>query len=74
MNTKKRHVIKNLVVTTGVLLLLAGAPIIPANPLGQYMNTMTGSITAQAAEQLPYSSNWETQADNSWCYRTTDGT
>ena len=71
---KKTHRIKNLVVTTGVLLLLAGAPIIPANPLGEYMNTMTGFITAQAAEQLPYSSNWETQADNSWKYRINDGT
>lgn len=71
---KKTHRIKNLVVTTGALLILAGAPIIPANPLGEYMNTMTGSITAQAAEQLPYSSNWETQADNSWKYRMNDGT
>lgn len=70
---KKTHRIKSLVVTTGVLLLLAGAPIIPHNTLGQYMNTMTGSITAQAAE-LPYSSNWETQADNSWKYRMNDGT
>lgn len=70
---KQTHRIRNLVVTTRVLLLLAGAPIIPANPLSQYMNTMTGSITAQAAE-LPYSSNWETQADNSWRYRNTNGT
>ena len=74
MNYKKKHnKIKRLVITTGALLLLAGAPIVQANPLGQYLNSMTGTITAQAAE-LPYSANWETQADGSWKYRMNDGT
>ena len=73
MNSKKKHSkFKRLVITTGALLLLAGAPIVQANPLGQYMNTMTGTITAQAAE-LPYSSNWETQADGSWKYKLSSG-
>lgn len=72
MNTKKRHRIKSLVVTTGALLLLAGVPIVPHNPLGQYLNSMTGTITAQAAE-LPYSANWETQADGSWKYKLSSG-
>lgn len=74
MNYKKKHnKIKRLVITTGALLLLAGAPIVQNNPMGQYLNSMTGTITAQAAE-LPYSANWETQADNSWKYRMNDGT
>ena len=72
MNSKKVNKFKRLVITTGALLLLAGAPIVPHNSLGEYMNTMTGTITAQAAE-LPYSSNWETQADGSWKYKLTSG-
>ena len=73
MNYKKKHnKIKRLVITTGALLLLAGAPIVQANPLGQYLNSMTGTITAQAAE-LPYSANWETQADGSWKYKLSSG-
>lgn len=73
MNYKKKHnKIKRLVITTGALLLLAGAPIVPHNGLGEYMNTMTGTITAQAAE-LPYSANWETQADGSWKYKLSSG-
>lgn len=62
---------KRLVITTGTLFLLAGAPIVQANPLGEYLNTMTGTITAQAAE--PYSQYWETQADGSWRYKLTSG-
>lgn len=73
MNYKKKHSkIKRLVITTGALLLLAGAPIVQNNSLGEYMNTMTGTITAQAAE-LPYSANWETQADGSWKYKLSSG-
>ena len=73
MNYKKKHnKIKRLVITTGALLLLAGAPVVQANPLGQYLNSMTGTITAQAAE-LPYSANWETQADGSWKYKLSSG-
>lgn len=73
MNSKRKHSkFKRLVITTGALLLLAGAPIVQANPLGQYLNSMTGTITAQAAE-LPYSANWETQADGSWKYKLLSG-
>lgn len=73
MNSKKKHSkFKRLVITTGALLLLAGAPIVQNNSLGEYMNTMTGTITAQAAE-LPYSVNWETQADGSWKYKLSSG-
>ena len=73
MNSKRKHSkFKRLVITTGTLLLLAGAPIIQNNPMGQYLNSMTGTITAQAAE-LPYSANWETQADGSWKYKLSSG-
>ena len=73
MNYKKKHSkFKRLVITTGALLLLAGAPIVQNNPMGQYLNSMTGTITAQAAE-LPYSANWETQADGSWKYKLSSG-
>ena len=73
MNSKRKHSkFKRLVITTGALLLLAGSPIVPHNGLGEYMNTMTGTITAQAAE-LPYSANWETQADGSWKYKLSSG-
>ena len=73
MNYKKKHnKIKRLVITTGALLLLAGSPIVQNNPMGTYLNSMTGAITAQAAE-LPYSANWETQADGSWKYKLTSG-
>lgn len=73
MNSKKKHSkFKRLVITTGALLLLAGSPIVKNNSLGEYMNTMTGTITAQAAE-LPYSVNWETQADGSWKYKLSSG-
>lgn len=72
MNSKKVNKFKRLVITTGALLLLAGSPIVQNNSLGEYMNTMTGTITAQAAE-LPYSANWETQADGSWKYKLTSG-
>ena len=72
MNQRKHNKIKRLVITTGALLLLAGAPIVQNNPMGQYLNSMTGTITAQAAE-LPYSANWETQADGSWKYKLLSG-
>lgn len=73
MNSKRKHSkFKRLVITTGALLLLAGAPIVQNNPMGTYLNSMTGAITAQAAE-LPYSANWETQADGSWKYKLLSG-
>ena len=54
--------------------MMTMAPISQANPLGQYMSSMT-TITAQAAEQsqLPYSIYWETQADGSWKYKLDAG-
>lgn len=63
--------LKKIVITTGALLCLTVTPISQANPLGQYLNT----ITAQAAEQnqLSYSTRWETQADGSWKYRLNTG-
>ena len=57
---------KQLIITTGALLLLAvSSPIVPHN-------ISIGFITAQAAE-LPYSVNWETQADGSWKYKLSSG-
>ena len=73
MNQRKHNKIKRLVITTGALLLLAGAPIVQANPMGQYLSTITNTIEAQAAEQLPYSQYWETQADGSWKYKLSSG-
>ena len=66
--------LKRIVITTGALLCLTAAPISQANPLGEYMSSMT-TITAQAAEQsqLPYSIYWETQADGSWKYKLDAG-
>lgn len=66
--------LKRIVITTGALLMFTMAPISQANPLGEYMSSMT-TITAQAAEQsqLPYSIYWETQADGSWKYRLNTG-
>ena len=72
MNQRKHSKFKRLVITTGALLLLAGSPIVQNNPMGTYLNSMTGTITAQAAE-LPYSANWETQADGSWKYKLSSG-
>ena len=74
MNSKRKHSkFKRLVITTGALLLLAGAPIVQNNPMGQYLSTITNTIEAQAAEQLPYSQYWETQADGSWKYKLSSG-
>ena len=69
-------VIKKVVLTTGIMISLFGAPIVQNNPLMDYMNSMT-TITAMAAEQqsnLPYSRFWETQADGSWKYKYDNGT
>mgnify|MGYP001027747049 CR=1 FL=1 len=66
--------LKKIILTTGALLMMTMAPISQANPLGEYMSSMT-TITAQAAEQsqLPYSIYWETQADGSWKYKLDAG-
>lgn len=64
-------ILNKIIITTGALLMMTMAPISQANPLSQYLNT----ITAQAAEQsqLPYSIYWETQADGSWKYKLNTG-
>ena len=62
MVNKKVHRIKNLVATTGALLLLAGSPIVQANPMGQYLSTITNTIEAQAAE-LTQSARWVGSGD-----------
>ena len=65
---------KRIIITTGALLMMTMAPISQANPLGEYMSSMT-TITAYAAEQsqLSYSTRWETQADGSWKYKLDAG-
>ena len=68
MNQRKHNKIKRLVITTGALLLLAGSPIVQANPLGQYMSN---TITAQAAET--YSDNWIMDGQGTWHYYMSDG-
>lgn len=68
MNQRKHNKIKRLVITTGALLLLAGVPIVQANPLGQYMSN---TITAQAAET--YSDNWIMDGQGTWHYYMSDG-
>lgn len=71
MNQRKHNKIKRLVITTGALLLLAGSPIVQANPLGQYLSTITNTIEAQAAET--YSDNWIMDGQGTWHYYMSDG-
>lgn len=52
--------LKRIIITTGALLMMTMAPISQANPLGQYLNT----ITAQAAE-LTQSARW-VGSENTW--------
>ena len=73
MNQRKHNKIKRLVITTGALLLLAGAPIIQNNPMGQYLNSMTGTITAQAAETAPAFSQYWFQENGQWRIRDGSG-
>lgn len=61
--------LKKIIITTGALLMFTMAPISQANPLGQYMSSMT-TITAQAAE-LTQSARWVGEG-NTW--RVSDGT
>ena len=65
---------KRIIITTGALLMMTMAPISQANPLGEYMSSMT-TITTYASEQsqLSYSTRWETQADGSWKYKLDAG-
>lgn len=55
--------LKRIIITTGALLMFTMAPISQANPLGEYMSSMT-TITAQAAE-LTQSSRWVGEG-NTW--------
>lgn len=74
MNSKRKHSkFKRLVITTGALLLLAGAPIVQNNPMGQYLNSMTGTITAQAAETAPAFSQYWFQENGQWRIRDGSG-
>ena len=70
------EMLRRVIVTTGILFSLFGAPIVQNNPMMDYLNSMT-TITAMAAEQqsnLPYSRFWETQADGvTWKYRYDSG-
>ena len=53
-------------IMTGTVLMMTIAPISQANPLGQYLNT----ITAQAAT---YSDNWKIDGAGTWWYYLNDG-
>lgn len=74
MNYKKKHSkFKRLVITTGALLLLAGAPIVQNNPMGQYLSTITNTIEAQAAETAPAFSQYWFQENGQWRIRDGSG-
>lgn len=61
---------KRIIITTGALLMMTAAPISQANPLGQYLNT----ITAQAAEQVPtFSEYWYQSGDGAWHIKDGNG-
>lgn len=62
--------LKRIVITTGALLMFTMAPISQANPLGQYLNT----ITAHAAEQAPtFSEYWYQSEDGAWHIKDRNG-
>lgn len=61
--------LKRIVITTGALLMMTMAPISQANPLGQYLNT----ITAQAAE-LNQSPRWHADSNGVWYLKNEAGT
>ena len=60
---------KRIIITTGALLMMTMAPISQANPLGQYLNT----ITAQAAE-LNQSPRWHADSNGVWYLKNEAGT
>lgn len=60
---------KRIIITTGALLMMTMAPISQANPLGEYMSSMT-TITAYAAT---YSDNWKMDGAGVWWYYLNDG-
>lgn len=61
--------LKKIILTTGALLMMTMAPISQANPLGQYLNT----ITAQAAE-LNQSPRWHADSNGVWYLKNEAGT
>lgn len=62
--------LKKIIITTGALLMMTMAPISQANPLGQYLNT----ITAHAAEQAPtFSEYWYQSEDGAWHIKDRNG-
>ena len=61
--------LKKIIITTGALLCLTVTPISQANPLGQYLNT----ITAQAAE-LNQSPRWHADSNGVWYLKNEAGT
>jgi hypothetical protein len=61
--------LKRIIITTGALLMMTMAPISQANPLGQYLNT----ITAQAAE-LNQSPRWHADSNGVWYLKDEAGT
>lgn len=65
---------KRIIITTGALLMMTMAPITQSNPLGQYLNEMSGVITAQAAEQAPtFSEYWYQSGDGAWHIKDGNG-
>lgn len=62
--------LKKIIITTGALLMMTMAPISQANPLGEYMSSMT-TITAQAAEQSP---RWHADSNGVWYLKNEAGT
>lgn len=64
--------LKKVIITTGALLMFTMAPISQANPLGEYMSSMT-TITAQAAE-LNQSPRWHADSNGVWYLKNEAGT
>lgn len=56
-----KSLIKRVVITTGLVMSLFGAPITQNNPLGEYLNNMT-TLTTYAAE-LTQSARWVGSGD-----------
>lgn len=65
--------LKKIIITTGALLMMTMAPITQSNPLGQYLNEMSGVITAQAAE-LNQSPRWHADSNCVWYLKNEAGT
>lgn len=65
--------LKKVIITTGALLMMTMAPITQSNPLGQYLNEMSGVITAQAAE-LNQSPRWHADSNGVWYLKNEAGT